>query len=127
MSQLMVPDGSVSHFNRGSLALRDEAQFKCGQLWLTLRVNASRSNQEFQVVRADGAVKDIGGTHRLHGSVHAVRQLRSHRWKVGRLLWRARKNIDRVRLTGSEQAGQTNDNKTFHRRTSLAGGRVEPL
>ncbi len=56
----------------------------------------------------------------MRGLVHTAREVRrSHRWKVRHLIWFDRKKTDKIRLTGRDQARQTNDSKTFHRKKSM--------
>ena len=74
---------------------------------------------EPQFVCVGFEAKVIGRFSRLHGVVHAAREIERRNWKVPNLIGFVLTKIGQARNAGREQACQANDSKTFHPHTSM--------
>jgi len=75
-------------------------------------------NGEPQFVCVGFEAKVIGRFSRLHGVVHAAREIERRNWKVPNLIGFVLTKVGQARHAGREQARQANDSKTFQPHTS---------
>ena len=109
-----------SQFNRGGLVTREKTKVQGSPLSRGIHSgHPCGRDEEPQFVCVACEAKAIGRFSRLHGVVHAAREIERRNGEVPNLLGFVLTKIGQARHAGREQARQANDSKTFQPHTSM--------